>query len=242
MAGAGAANGPVHTPVSTNEGVDGQARARVSDAEAGSDERQRQRQLASYQATMRGCRRCVEAGDIPEAFPVFQGHVGQRIMVVGQAPAARTSEHPKPYSGASGVTLRRWFERAGFPPDSLHERCYLTSLTKCFPGSSTSGKGDRAPSAAEIARCRPHLARELSLVQPEVVLALGRLAAAAFAGNQPLSAMVGNVFTSPMAPGAAIIPLPHPSGVSRWLNEPEHQALLAQALAALDTLRRERGL
>lgn len=204
---------------------------------SGMDIDERQRELTEHQAAMRACRRCVEAGYIAEAFPVFQGHVGQSIMVVGQAPALRTSEQPVPYSGASGKTLARWLERAGFPPEALRRDCYLTSLTKCFPGASRSGKGDRAPSAAEIALCRPHLERELALLRPRIVLTLGRLSAVYFVGNQPLSALVGNTFASPRAPGAVIVPLPHPSGVSRWLNEPANQDRLTQALEALAALR-----
>lgn len=199
----------------------------------------RARALLAHQATMRGCTACVDAGFIPAAHPVFHGHAGQRIMVVGQAPAIRRQENPIPYSGASGRTLRRWLERAGFEESALHERCYLTSLTKCFPGPSRSGKGDRAPSAAEIALCRPHLERELALVQPEVILALGRLSASYFVGNRPLAALVGQVFHRG---DALVLPLPHPSGVSHWLNDPAHQALLDQALATLDTIRREKGL
>jgi uracil-DNA glycosylase family 4 len=165
--------------------------------------------------------------------PIFQGHTSHRIMVIGQAPAYRKVERP-PYSGASGKRLNAWLEQAGFPPGSLHERCYLTSLTKCFPGSSTSGKGDRAPSSAEIALCRPHLDGEIELVDPEVIITLGRLAATRFLGRKPLAEIVGHCFEFD---GRHIIPLPHPSGVSRWMNDPANQALVDQGLAALSRLR-----
>lgn len=200
---------------------------------------QRQRALEAHQAEIRRCDRCIAAGYIPEAWPVFHGTAERRIMVLGQAPAIRRVERPLPYSGASGRTLRRWLERAGFEPDDLHTRFYLTSLTKCFPGPARSGKGDRPPSATEIALCRSHLEGELALVSPELILALGRLAAAALVGNRPLDQLVGQVF--PLGT-ALVIPLPHPSGVSRWLNIPANQELLEQSLTHLATLRQERGL
>jgi len=199
----------------------------------------RQVALAEHQQTMRACTACVAAGFIDAAWPVFRGHARHRILVVGQAPAVRRDELPLPYSGASGQQLRRWLSRAGFPDDALHQHCYLTSLTKCFPGSSPGGKGDRAPSAREVALCRPNLERELALVRPEVILALGRLAAVRFAENRPLAELVGHVFEHD---GAAVIPLPHPSGVSRWLNDPANQALLDRALAALSRLREQLSL
>jgi uracil-DNA glycosylase family 4 len=203
------------------------------------DEATRQRLLATFQRELRRCRLCVEAGYLMDAYPVFQGNAASRVMVVGQAPAARNVERPVPYSGASGRTLRAWLDRAGFDPDALHTRFYLTSLTKCFPGSSASGKGDRAPSPAEIALCRPHLERELALVQPNLILPLGRLAITYFVGKRPLSALVGQLIRRG---DAYVLPLPHPSGVSHWLNDAANRALLDAALDRLGELRVELGI
>lgn len=198
--------------------------------------------LTLLQRAMTVCTRCVAAGFIPSAFPIFKGEIGNRVMVVGQAPAWYAHERPLPYSGATGKTLRAWLAQAGFPDDALHSRFYLTSLTKCFPGASASGKGDRAPSAAEIALCREHLDAEISLVRPEVVLALGRLAATALVGPAPLAELVGTVREAErVGQRFLVVPLPHPSGVSRWLNEPENRERHARALTLLATLREERG-
>src|SRR6185312_8370228 len=192
--------------------------------------------LERFHADLRQCRRCIDSGHLTETYPVFHGTTGSRVMVVGQAPAARNAERPLPYSGATGRTLRSWLERAGFDPADLHTRFYLTSLTKCFPGASPSGKGDRAPSPAEIALCRPHLERELELVQPDLILPLGRLAITYFAGKQPLSALVGQLLRRE---DALVLPLPHPSGVSHWLNDPANRALLDQAIEQLRAVRVE---
>ena len=199
--------------------------------------------LAAVQREVAGCARCVAAGFIPRAHPIFKGEVGNRLMVVGQAPGALAFERPVPYAGASGRTLRGWLARAGFDEGALHGRFYLTSLTKCFPGPSTSGKGDRAPSAAEVALCRGHLDRELALVRPELMLALGRLAATALLGPAPLAELVGTVREAERAGHRFLaLPLPHPSGVSRWLNEPANRARHERALGLLGELREARGL
>jgi uracil-DNA glycosylase family 4 len=198
--------------------------------------------LARLHREVAGCTRCVAAGFISMAYPIFKGEIGNRVMVVGQAPAWYAHERPLPYSGATGKTLRAWLAQAGFPDDALHGRFYLTSLTKCFPGASASGKGDRAPSAAEIALCRGHLDAEIALVRPEVVLALGRLAATALVGSAPLAELVGTVREAERAGQRfTVVPLPHPSGVSRWLNEPQNRERHARALALLAGLREERG-
>jgi uracil-DNA glycosylase family 4 len=194
-----------------------------------------QQEFERIQRKMRGCTACVEAGFIDHAMPIFQGHTRHRLMIIGQAPAYRRVETP-PYSGASGKKLQSWMEQAGFPPGSLYERFYLTSLTKCFPGPSKTGNGDRPPSAPEIALCRPHLETELAFVQPEVIITLGRMAAAHFLGSKPLTAIVGQAIEQD---DRVIIPLPHPSGVSRWLNKPEHQHLVDQGLVELNRIRIE---
>ncbi len=193
-----------------------------------------QRRLDSHQRAMSLCRRCVDAGHIETALPVFHGSASARVMIVGQAPAAPRDERPLPYSGATGRTLQGWLARAGFDTEAFYSSFYLTSLTKCFPGSQPGNKGDRAPSQHEIGLCRPHLVQELELVRPNLILPLGRLSITYFIDAAPLAGLIGKVFRR----GAAyVVPLPHPSGVSHWLNQAEHQALLDTAIEHLRGLR-----
>jgi uracil-DNA glycosylase family 4 len=200
--------------------------------------------LETVQREIAACALCVEAGFIPLSRPVFQGHVGQRLMIVGQAPGPSSGRRGVPYTGATGKTLQRWLERAGIAPGALHRDFYLTSLTKCFPGpaTGTAAKGDRPPSAREIALCARHLDREIALVRPQIVVALGRLATERLdptARGVPLAGLVGSLRPAERAGHVfRLLPLPHPSGVSRWLNDPAHVARLDEALAIL---RREVG-
>jgi uracil-DNA glycosylase family 4 len=201
--------------------------------------RQAQAALETVQREIAACTLCVEAGFIPRSLPIFHGHAGQRLMIVGQAPGPSAGERPLPYTGATGRTLQRWLEQAGFAQEALHRDFYLTSLTKCFPGpaTGTGAKGDRPPSAREIALCARHLDREIALVRPEIVVSLGRLAAEHLdptARGLPLTDLVGSLRPAERAGHVfRLLPLPHPSGVSRWLNDPAHMARLDEALAVL---------
>lgn len=185
------------------------------------------------QHDIRRCTRCVEAGFIERAGPILRGNTTARIMIIGQAPGPTAIERPWPYSGATGKTLQAWLDRAGFEAGALHDpdRFYLTSLTKCFPGKATSGAGDRAPRRAEIELCSSHLDAELTYVQPELILALGRLSINRLVPStraMSLFDVVGKVHPAEYAAAgsAIVLPLPHPSGVSRWLNaEPNRQRL-----------------
>ncbi len=190
---------------------------------------------------MATCTRCVAAGYLAEANPVFHGYASQRVMIVGQAPGSRAHVTGIPWSGRSGEILRGWLEGAGFPAKKWRETWYLTSLTKCFPGKATQGKGDRAPSRAEIALCNDHLEMEMALVRPEIIVTLGKMAASRIipgANRRALADLVGTVADVDLAHGMTIvIPLPHPSGVSRWRNDPANRARVDDGLALLANAR-----
>lgn len=190
--------------------------------------------LMGLQQEISACRLCVAAGFIPEAHPIFRGGIEQRWMVVGQAPGAQAHIRDLPYSGATGKTLRGWLATAGIDPERFFDLFYLTSATKCFPGPSAGGKGDRLPSAAEVALCRTHLDREIALVRPELVITLGKLAGNIIVGPAALSGLVGQMHETERAGHRFLaLPLPHPSGVSRWMNEPANREKQLQALALL---------
>lgn len=204
--------------------------------------------LLNHQRRINRCRRCIDAGYISQARPVFHGTQRASLMVIGQAPATPVDERPLPFSGQSGRTLQRWLERAGFEESALHDpdRFYLTSVTKCFPGRSSSGNGDRAPSKTEVDLCRDHLDGELRLVQPEIILALGRLSICTFLPSvrrQRLDEIIGvprpNEY--PPAGEAIVLALPHPSGVSRWLNQSANRVLVDRAMDWLGAERVRRG-
>ena len=202
------------------------------------DERRAERTqaLATLHEEMRGCTRCVAAGYLARADSVAgtRGRIGDRVLLVGQAPGHLSVERGRPFSGPGGALLDRWLQRAGFPAGALHSEVYLAALTRCDPGKNPRGNGDRKPSAPEIALCQPYLLRELALVRPRVILLVGGMAISAFIGPYPLEAVVGSAFEYA---GVHLLPLPHPSGVSRWLNTPAHQELLARGLARLATWR-----
>lgn len=194
-------------------------------------------QLEGWQEQIRACRQCVVAGYLETANPMLRGHAGQTRMLVGQAPGALGDRTRVPWSGQSGRLLRTWFAQAGLDPERFLDDWYITSLTKCFPGKAVSGPGDRAPSARERALCRPWLEGEIGFVRPRLIVTLGRLAADALipgARRQSLAALVGTVHQVDVGYGEIpIVPLPHPSGVGRWLNDPANRALVEQGLAHL---------
>src|SRR5258708_706765 len=180
-------------------------------------ESERAAALTMLQQQIRTCRLCQEQGYIPEARPLVNGRPGDRVMVIGQAPGHRSVANGRSFSGPGGSILQKWLEIAGFPPGYLHEHTYLSSLTHCDPGRNPRGDGDRRPSPAELALCRPHLDAELRILQPKVVLLVGSMAIETFCGKARLDAIIG---TSQERARRLFLPLPHPSDGRRGIHPP----------------------
>jgi uracil-DNA glycosylase len=191
--------------------------------------------LTRLHERIRGCTKCVAAGYLDSAAPVVAGDITDRVMIVGQAPGIVELTTRLPFSGRAGAELRRWLARAGIPEDRLP---YRTAITKCFPGKAISGAGDRRPSPPEIALCAPWLEAEIALVRPEIILLVGTLAIDRLWGKAALSDVVGRSKRSPLLNDALLIPLPHPSGASRWLNDDGNRERLERALRLLARARR----
>lgn len=186
---------------------------------------------AALQAEMRACRKCLEAGYEIAPGAIFSGRPPAPLMLVGQAPGVTEVEAQRPFNASSGTRLFQWLAEAGFKEADFRTRYYMTAVTKCYPGKHPQGKGDRKPTRAEQKLCRPFLERELALVRPRVLLAVGGLAIETLLGRKlRLDQAVGRVFE---VDGGKVLPLPHSSGASLWLNRPQHQALLQQALILL---------
>ena len=187
----------------------------------------RREELEKVRAEIRACRACAERGYPIRPRPVLGGALDARILLVGQAPGVTEAEEAVPFCGPAGKRLFTWLEPAGFPRARIRDEVYFCAMTRCYPGKDGRGTGDRRPSREELALCAPFLAREFALVDPLLVLLVGQMAIERFLGKMPLRQAVGQEFE---AEGRTYLPLPHPSGASTWLNAPENQERLRQAL------------
>ena len=201
--------------------------------------------LARLHREILACTRCVEAGYLAHAAPVLSGYADNRIMLIGQAPGTVEAVRRLPFQGRSRKVLMGWLIRAGFSSETqVRRRVYMTSVTKCFPGKGTGG-GDRRPSRAEVDLCRSHLDRQLAMIKPDLLILVGGLAHERFLPGRPLTELVGRVFdlsgreiSNRGAVQPLLVPLPHPSGASRWLNAVENRELLDRALRRLRPIAR----
>lgn len=128
---------------------------------------------------MRACRLCLEAGHAIVPGAVVRGAASAGVMLIGQAPGITEVEAKRPFNAGSGKRLFQWLGEAGWDEADFRARHYMTAVTKCYPGKggiNAVGKGDRVPSKAEQALCRPYLEREIALVRPKLMILVGGLA------------------------------------------------------------------
>jgi uracil-DNA glycosylase len=169
----------------------------------------------------------VEAGFPLESLPVLEGHEGQRAYVYGQAPGVVEGEERRPWRGRAGQTLRRWLD---LDEDAFYATFYCASVTRCYPGRSPAGSGDRVPTPRERELCSFWFEWELRLLRPRLIVAVGGLAIRRLVPGRTMGDCVGTTCKHGETP---VVPLPHPSGVSRWLNDPANRAQLDDALALI---------
>jgi uracil-DNA glycosylase len=152
-------------------------------------------------------------------------------MIVGQAPGKVEATGGRPFAGRAGRTLFRWLERAGIDEDTARARIYIAAVTRCYPGPSPSGRGDRVPSPREQLACAAWLDDELTIIRPRLLIPVGRLAIARFLPALPLDQLIGRSHEVEHVGGRSkAIPLPHPSGASSWIHTGDHPKLLDNAL------------
>jgi uracil-DNA glycosylase len=140
----------------------------------------------------------------------------------------------RPFAGRAGGTLFRWLASIGLNEESARRRIYIAAVTRCYPGPSPTGRGDRVPSRRERELCAGWLDEELRIIRPRVLIPVGRLAIDRFLGPQSLDLLIGRAHDVEHVGGRSLaIPLPHPSGASSWIHGPGHRAQLQSALQLL---------
>lgn len=188
-------------------------------------------ELTDHVRELHACRRCPRMASAPVSGPA----VRSRVLLVGQAPGVREPQMGRPFAWTAGKTLFHWFEQAcGFGEETFRRCVYMAAVCRCFPGKHPKGSGDRIPDPEEITNCAPWLAREIQLLQPELVVPVGKLAIAQFVQAEKLSEVIGHSMRQ-QRNGVEfdLIALPHPSGASTWHRTEPGKTLLRQALALL---------
>ncbi len=145
---------------------------------------------AGLAAFTRDCRAC-KLGGLRHQAVFGVGHAQGQVMVVGEAPGAEEDRQGEPFVGAAGKLLDNMLRAVGLARsgDDPARTVYIANVIKCRP------PGNRNPEVDEITQCEPILERQIALVRPRLLLALGRFAAQQLTGStEPIGRLRQRVF------------------------------------------------
>lgn len=143
------------------------------------------------------CPKCDLAKSRKNAVP-GAGPTNAEIMFIGEGPGFYENEQGLPFVGQAGKFLDELLETAGLK----REKVFITNVVKCRP------PGNRDPQADELAACEPYLDRQIAVIDPFVIVTLGRFSMARYFPNARISQIHGR---PDWIGGRFIVPMYHPA-------------------------------
>lgn len=180
--------------------------------------------LEAIRAEIGDCTRCALAGFGRNKIVFGDGDPNARLMFVGEGPGADEDAQGLPFVGRAGQLLNNMIAAMGLRRDQV----YIANIVKCRPPQN------RVPEPQEANTCAPFLFRQIDVIRPEVIVALGATAATyMLGGKSPLAALRGRIHH---ARGAKLIVTYHPAYL---LRDPRQKK---EAWADLQIAMKELGL
>lgn len=180
-------------------------------AEAGRGNSTATASMKELEAQVKTCQLCRLSKTRTQAVP-GQGNTRTEVMFIGEGPGYHEDKQGLPFVGAAGQFLNELLGIAGLARDTT----FITNVVKCRPPNN------RDPMPDEIAACAPYLERQIALINPRVIVTLGRYSMAKFFPGERISQIHG---TARMVDGRMCVAMYHPAAGL-------HQASLADIIRA----------
>jgi len=158
--------------------------------------------LHKLDAEVHGCQRCALSGGRIQAVP-GSGDPNARVMFVGEGPGAAEDKLGLPFVGRSGKFLDQMLEKIGL----LRQDVYITNVVKCRPPAN------RDPFPAELDACADYLTRQIHLIDPHIIVTLGRFSMARWFPQAKITQIHGQV--QEIKPGRLVMAMFHPAAALR---------------------------
>jgi len=154
-------------------------------------------ELSELASEISVCTKCILSKSRTKAVP-GEGPENAQIMFVGEGPGFHEDKQGRPFVGAAGQFLEELLASIGMK----REQVFIANVVKCRP------PGNRDPLPNEIEACRPYLDRQIELINPKVIVTLGRYSMARWFPNAKISAIHGQ---PRKVEGRLIVPMFHPA-------------------------------
>lgn len=186
----------------------------------GSEDNQRVQAIRRLEAEIAVCRRCPLAAGRIHAVP-GEGNLDALVMFVGEGPGADEDRQGRPFVGRSGQFLNETLARLGIARTDV----YITNVVKCRPPDN------RDPLPDELAACDDYLARQIEIINPRVIVTLGRISMRRWFPEGGITQIHGRVRN--IGRGRIAIAMFHPAAA---LRNPQWRAAFEQDMGRLPAL------
>jgi uracil-DNA glycosylase family 4 len=186
--------------------------------------------LAAINEAVKVCRKCEHLADFRTQTVFGVGNPNAELMFVGEAPGADEDKQGEPFVGRAGELLTKIINAMGLSRDDI----YIANVLKCRPDMEPGAPGNRPPTAEEMQRCLPYLREQIAIIQPRVLVALGKTAMAGLTGaDEAMGAMRGRWFNFENIPLLATY---HPSYLLRNGSNSEKRKVWEDMMLVMEKL------
>jgi DNA polymerase len=190
----------------------------------------RSAQLAALNEAVRACRQCEHLAATRTQTVFGTGNPNADLMFVGEAPGFDEDKKGVPFVGPAGELLTKIITAMGLTRDDV----YIANVLKCRPDMPKGATGNRPPEPLEMQRCLPYLREQIAIIQPRILVALGKTAMTGLTGaDQSMGAMRGRWFSFENIP---LLPTYHPSYLLRNGSFSERRKVWEDMLLVMEKL------
>lgn len=190
----------------------------------------REARLAALREAVSVCRKCEHLADFRTQTVFGVGNPHAELMFVGEAPGADEDKQGEPFVGRAGELLTKIIGAMGLSRDDV----YIANVLKCRPDMEPGAPGNRPPTAPEMQCCLPYLREQIAIIQPRILVALGKTAMAGLTGtDEPMGAMRGRWFLFEDIPLLATY---HPSYLLRNGSNTEKRKVWEDMMIVMEKL------
>ena len=188
--------------------------------------------LAPLRQEVAVCMRCPHLVSSRTQTVFGVGSPDAELMFIGEAPGADEDRQGEPFVGRAGQLLTKIIAAMGFTRDQV----YIANVLKCRPNMPPGAPGNRPPTTVEMATCLPYLTRQIEIIRPKVLVALGATAVEGLLGErQPMNKMRGRWHSYGETPLMITF---HPSYLLRNQANTEKRKVWEDMLMVLERLER----
>jgi DNA polymerase len=176
------------------------------------------------------CQKCCHLAATRKNVVFGVGNINAELMLVGEAPGADEDRLGEPFVGRAGQLLNKMLEAMGLSRDEI----YISNVLKCRPDMPPGSTGNRKPTIEEMQTCLPYLKKQIELIQPKAIVALGATAVTGLLGVEaPIGKLRGRWLQFENIP---VMPTYHPAYLLRNQSNTEKRKVWEDLLMVMEKM------